>query len=296
MPKSRIAAPRVSPSLTAAEYARLALTAHDRECRTCANPSNDYRCELGDRLAAATRPDLSWIPDTRHSTRRLTMPDPMTYERRTEILAALEPLPPYPWVWRDPWTLESGDDYPRPVLAADDSANPRGILFTTLDEGADDHRLASAQDLAEQGAPNPIAAWIANGAQYCEELFFENQRLAGELDSLQSSADRAMGDAYELRDEISRLKAENARLRNGEPAPAPALPVSADRIRELAERFVRQAAGAVEFQDILDGLGADQEISALPSSVGDDQFGDVCRAVHDLASKAVIAVALPEEA
>lgn len=224
--------------------------------------------------------------------------EPMTYERRTEILAALEPLPTYPWAWEEdeiagPF-LRSGDDYPSPLLS---SINGEKLLFFSYDEAEDTASLRTPEHLAEKDQRNIIGDWIANSAQYCEELFFENQRLAGELDSLQSSADRAMGDAYELRNEISQLKAENARLRNGETAQAaPVLPVSGDRIRALAEKFVRQAAETVEFQTILDDLGDDQEISALPNGVGDDQFGDVCRAVHDLASKAVIAVALPKEA
>lgn len=47
-----IPAPRVSFDLTADEYARLALNAHDRACPTCRH-DGDGRCPRGRLLAAA---------------------------------------------------------------------------------------------------------------------------------------------------------------------------------------------------------------------------------------------------
>lgn len=58
----RIPAPRVPGDLTAAQYAVLALIAHDRSCRECGRPGSDSRCPAGERFEAATRTDRSWIP------------------------------------------------------------------------------------------------------------------------------------------------------------------------------------------------------------------------------------------
>lgn len=56
-----ISAPRVSPELTAAELAQLAVAAHQRTCRECGNPTGDTWCPVGERYLAAVQPDRSWI-------------------------------------------------------------------------------------------------------------------------------------------------------------------------------------------------------------------------------------------
>jgi hypothetical protein len=106
----------------------------------------------------------------------------MTPERREEIRAALEPLPAYPWKWdgddvSGPF-LASGDDYPSPLLS---SIKGDALLFYGYNEDDETERLSTPQHLAEQGLRNVVGDWIESGAQYAEELLFDNERLTREL-------------------------------------------------------------------------------------------------------------------
>lgn len=60
---AHIPAPRVPGDLTAAQYAALALMAHQLSCKECGNPQGDSWCPQGERYLAAVQPDRSWIRD-----------------------------------------------------------------------------------------------------------------------------------------------------------------------------------------------------------------------------------------
>lgn len=111
------------------------------------------------------------------------MSEPLTSERREEIRAALEPLPPYPWRWGSAWKLEAGGTRPRPVLTTGITSDAPEFLFLAFEESGDDEGwyLRSAEEIAELGRTNPVADWIENGAQYAEELLLAVDRLTREL-------------------------------------------------------------------------------------------------------------------
>jgi hypothetical protein len=58
----RVPAPRVPGDLTAAQYAALALIAHQRTCRECGSDRSDSRCSLGERYLAATNTSNNDLP------------------------------------------------------------------------------------------------------------------------------------------------------------------------------------------------------------------------------------------
>jgi len=247
------------------------------------------------------------------------MPEPMTDERREEIRAALEPLPAYPWKWRSGRDLVSGD-YTATTLIT--SGHGSALLFHAADPASGDSLLLAARQFATEGLPNAVGHWVEHGAQYAEELLVENQRVARRLDEADSrlrvadererahldriaqleeqlaarteraiiaehhaeGVDAALGRAKQDAGELEQLVAD-AYVEPAEPW------IGGDRNRELAEYFVRQTAGSVDFQSLVDDLGQREEFQALDPA----EFDESARAIHDLATRASVTVHLPKE-